>query len=105
LVEDGLLIQLVVQRVSEEVAAGHEVSRARDGTVADNSNLRRTCRRCSQRHKAGAVAVDRDRVVGGQRLQSSVLVDRNVGLGQDLKGEVVRAYTCRAGVNNATANV
>ncbi len=66
MVKDGLLIQLVVQRVGEEVTAGHKVCGARDRPVADDGDLRctRGCRR--QRHKAGAVGVDRDRVIGGQ---------------------------------------
>lgn len=89
--ENGLLIQLVVERIGKEVTAGHKVCGALDRAVADDGDLRctRGCRR--QRHKAGAVAVDRDRVVGGQGQQRIVPVHRNVACSQDLKRKVIRA--------------
>jgi hypothetical protein len=37
--KDGLLVKLVVQRVGKEVAARGEVSRTRNGAVADNGVL------------------------------------------------------------------
>lgn len=47
LVEDGLLVELVVDRVGKEVATGHEVCGACDAAVADNGNLSCTgWRRC-----------------------------------------------------------
>lgn len=91
LVEDRLLVKLVVQRVGKEVATSYKVCGALDRPVADNGNLRRTRRAGSQSHRAGAVRVDRHRVVGGQRQQRVILVDGNVGCRQDLEGKRVRA--------------
>jgi hypothetical protein len=39
--EDGLLVELVVQRVGEEVATGHKVRSARDRPVAYDCVLSR----------------------------------------------------------------
>ena len=91
LAEDSLLIQLVVQRIGKEVAAGHKVGGAADRPVADDSNLCRAGRRCSQRHKACAVAVDRYRIVGRDRQQGIVAVHSNVACRQDFKREGIRA--------------
>ncbi len=91
LVKDGLLIQLIVQRIGKEITAGHKVCGARDRPVADDGDLSRTrgCRR--QRHKAGTVGVDRYRVIGGYGQQRVILVNRDVACSQDLKGKVIRA--------------
>ena len=102
--EDGLLVHLVVDSVGEEVAARHEVGGALNCAVANNGDLRCTRWRSRQRHKARAVGVDRHRVVGGQRQQRVVTVNRNVTSCQDLKCEVVR--TCAAGrINHSTGHV
>lgn len=90
--KNGLLIELIVQRVGKEVTAGCEVTCSGDGAVANNSVLggrgRRQRQACSSDgHRAGSVGVDGHRVVGGQRQQRVVFVDRNVSIGQDLKRE------------------
>ncbi len=65
--EDGLLIHLVVDRVGEEVAAGHEVGGALDGAVADDGDLSRArCRSsgrltgANRRQKNGSGRIGRD---------------------------------------------
>ncbi len=99
--KDGLLIQLIIERVGKEVAAGCEVSCPRDGAVADNGVLgrahwsQRQAGRCDG-HRACAVGVDRHCVVGGQRQQRVILVHGNVSVGQDLKGERIGASTTSA---------
>jgi hypothetical protein len=99
--KDGLLIQLIIERVGKEVATGCEVSCPRDGAVADNGVLgrahwgQRQAGRCDG-HRAGAVGVDGHRVVGGQRQQRVILVHGNVSVGQDLKGERIGASAASA---------
>ncbi len=90
--KDGLLIQLIIDGVGKEVATRGEVRGALNGAVANNGVLGGRGRRQRQassgdRHRAGAIGVDGYRVVGGQRQQRVVLVDGNVCVGQDLKGE------------------
>jgi len=99
--KDGLLIQLVVQRVGKEVAACGEVSRTRNGAVADNGVLgwadwgQGQASSCNG-HRASAVGVDDHRVVGGQRQQRVILVHGNISVGQNLKGERIGACATSA---------
>ena len=87
----SLLIQLSVDCVCKEVTTSHKVCCALDASVANDGDLVCTSWRCSQRHRASAVAVDRHRVVGGQRQQLVVLVDSDVGVCKNLEGESIRA--------------
>jgi hypothetical protein len=94
--KDGLLVELVIQRVSKEVTAGGEVCCARDSTVANNGVLRWRCWCQGQAggcdgHRACSIGVDHYRVMGGQRQQHLVFEDSNVCVGQDLKGKRIGA--------------
>ena len=96
-----MLVKLIVQRVGEEVATRGEVSRTRNGAVANNGVLGGADWRQGQAsicdgHRAGAIGVDGYRVVRGQGQQHIVFEDSNVGVGQDLKGEGVGASAASA---------
>ena len=107
--KDGLLIELVVQRVGKEVTTGCEVSRPADSAVADNCVLRwrYRCQRqasCRDSHRARAVGCNAHRVVGGQRQQRVIFENGNVSVGQDLKGERIGASaTSASGCVNCSA--
>ncbi len=99
--KDGLLIQLIIERVGKEVAAGCEVSGSGNGAVADNGVLgwrgwRQRQASCCNGHRAGAIRVDSYRVVRGQGEQHIVLVHGDVGVGQDLESESIRASATSA---------
>jgi hypothetical protein len=89
--KDGLLVKLVIDRIGKQVAARHKVSQALNCAIAHNGDLRGASWRCRQRDAASTVGVDRHRVVGRQRQQRVVFVDRNVRGRQDLECERIRA--------------
>ena len=89
--KDRLLIHFIIDGVGKEVATSHEVCGALNGAVADNGNLCGASRCRHQGDRTSAVRCNGHCVVGGQRQQRVVLVDRNVSVRQNLKGERIRA--------------